>query len=360
MSGLAADAARARRRDDAFLPTVCPGHSRPVVGCHFQRDDVGGTLYMISASLDKKPMLRNGDTGDWIGTFEGHKGAVWSAKLNASVTRAATGAADFSAKIWDAIDGTELCTLKHRHIVKSVAFSRDDRRLVTGARDKKLRVFDLEAACSGGGGGDGVGSSTGEGGDGTSSSSSVEPVTVCEHPKGVTRAEYTSDTNLVFTGCDDGMLRTWDMRSGQVVQTLQFRSGVSDLDVSLDDTMLAVSAGKEVHFFDATAPGRLVPLKTHACKLAIESVALHPNKRAFLTAGTDLWVHQWSYETLEEVEVKKGHHGPVHTVRYAPHGESFASGADDATLRLWTKRDRLERQTKVEAKKETEGYEGEQ
>jgi serine-threonine kinase receptor-associated protein len=99
------------------IPLICSGHSRPVPDLSYSSQHDG--FYLISACLGKlyiiemqnvtckisdgKPMLRNGENGDWIGTFMGHKGAVWSAQLNGDSTLAITGSADYTAYVLDLI-----------------------------------------------------------------------------------------------------------------------------------------------------------------------------------------------------------------------------------------------------------------
>lgn len=78
-------------------PLVLTGHSRPVPSIAFSGLHSDGSYLLISSCKDGKAMLRDGATGDWHGTFVGHKGAVWSAKLDEDGSRAITGSADFSA-----------------------------------------------------------------------------------------------------------------------------------------------------------------------------------------------------------------------------------------------------------------------
>ncbi len=54
----------------------------------------------------------------------GHKGAIWSAKVDCLTrTLAVTASGDFTARLWCATSGKELHEFKHKHVVKSVDFS---------------------------------------------------------------------------------------------------------------------------------------------------------------------------------------------------------------------------------------------
>lgn len=54
----------------------------------------------------------------------------------------------------------------------------------------------------------------------------------------------------------------------------------------------------------------------------------------FVTGSSDdPWVRVHGYQHGDELEVLKGHHGPVHCVEYSPDGEMYASGSEDGKLR---------------------------
>ena len=80
------------------VPLVAPGHTRPVTHLSFSPLQDDGTYVLISSCKDGNPMLREW-TGDWIGTFIGHKGAVWQAKLSPDASSAATASMDYTVYV---------------------------------------------------------------------------------------------------------------------------------------------------------------------------------------------------------------------------------------------------------------------
>jgi len=71
--------------------------------------------------------------------------------------------------------------------------------------------------------------------------------------------------------------------------------------------------------------------KRHTLTLPPSSVSLHPRLADRFIAGSvgDGWLRIHDFETGDEKETLKGHHGPAHAVSYSPDGELAASGSED-------------------------------
>ncbi|KAE8132949.1 WD40-repeat-containing domain protein [Aspergillus pseudotamarii] len=321
------------------VPLTCHGHSRPVPHIDFSSTVEDDQYYLISACKDNNPMLRDGITGDWIGTFLGHKGAVWQARLSTDATIAATAAADFSAKVWDTHTGECLHTLQHSHIVRAVAFPMQPspQVLATGGFEKKLRIFDLSRSNSG-----------------SNSSSPTFPSSAGENGTGVTSYEigpgvhggtiksivWNQDYNILTTAAEDRKIRWWDLRSRHPVieYTVEGTIGSCELNTLAvrpnDPGILTVAAGKSVYLFDGSSPGRL--LKKSDFGYEVASAAVN-NETGRLVTGSadDTWARVYDLRTDEELEVQKGHHGPIWSVSFSPDGKLYGTGSEDGTIKLW-------------------------
>ena len=218
-------------------------------------------------------MLRQGDTGDWVGTFEGHKGAVWGVALNGDATLAASGAADFSGKVWNAVSGEEKFSFQHKHIVKTVAFDKPCQRLVTGSNEKLIRIFSLQQPSS-------------------------DPDILTGHSGSIKRAIFFRNDRCILSCAEDKTMRVWDRSTGAEVQRIDFTTTPNSLELSADQNVVTVAHGNSVSFFDADT---LAWQKEVKIPTLVAAASLHPNKHMFVCGGEDFKLYKYDYVTGNEI-----------------------------------------------------------
>lgn len=228
-------------------------------------------LFVIFA--DGSPMLRHGDTGDWVGTFEGHKGAVWGVALNRNASLAASGAADFTGKVWNAVSGAEIHSFQHKHIVKSVAFDKSSENIVTGSNEKLVRVFNLEQP-------------------------DAEPELYGGHAGAIKRALFCRDDKCIISAADDKTVRLWDRMTGIEVQRLQFANNPNSLEISRDNHILTITHGSSISFWEVDTLKKLKEVKVPT---NVASASLHPDKHVFVCGGEDFKMYKFDYITGNEI-----------------------------------------------------------
>lgn len=313
------------------IPIVCPGHTRPLAELQFCYVPEENRTLLVSACHDRLPMMRDGVTGNWIGTFVGHKGAVWCCRLDPTGNLAATSSGDFSVQVWDAITGKSLYTFPHLHIVKTCDFSPDSRYLATGGHEGLVRIYTILQPKQ---------------------EPKIFKVFDASTPESekkiitISKVNWLNNTTIVV-GCADGKVRIYDTPSIlstttalspiKILETQENGAEIRDMELSSTKEILTVASGSTVYFFDLITFTLIKQHKMESIHFRDEGGAsLHPDCTKFIAGGSDLWVRVFDYETGAELECLKGHHGPIRCLRYSPDGTIYATGSEDGTIRLWT------------------------
>ncbi|MFC7451405.1 TIR domain-containing protein [Rhodococcus daqingensis] len=162
-------------------------------------------------------------------------------------------------------------------------------------------------------------------------------VQVITAPSDVNGVAISPDGRLVLSAGDDGLIRRWDLESGEPVgDPLE---GHSEKALGAEYTrngqwIAAVAADKSVRIWDAHT-GAAVHMLTGLGD-DVSSIAISPDGALLATGHRDGTARLWKVETGEQLgEPIRGHNGWVYVVAFSPDGSRLATGGVDGAVRLW-------------------------
>lgn len=295
------------------LPVDCLGHKGNVVDLAYSKVCTSG-YYLASACDDGQAMLRHGDTGDWVGTFEKDGNAMQCLDINQDATRLVTGGEDFTAHIWDAVDGKHLSKIKLSSPIRCVAIATHSYQVAVGCwdhdhehkSDDEIRIYTL-------------------------SNRSITNILTGLN-RGVRDVLFCRDDRALLSSSHDRKIRLWDLLSGRQTHSIVLPHHAKSMELCADGRTVTIAYGHSVVFIDVH---RFEVLQHRKLPVRVVGASLHPKKQSFVCAGSNNYIYKCDYSTNEILESFEAHNDNIRCIKYSPDGEVYASAADNGGLRLW-------------------------
>ena len=203
----------------------------------------------------------------------------------------------------------KIISLGHTAAVRSVVFSPDGQRALTGSDDKTVRLWNVESgSCLG----------------------------VLEgHTNSVQSVAWSPDGEHALSGSDDNTVRLWDVQSGRCLRVLDGHTDCVRSVAWSPDGARALSGSEDttILMWDVQNGGCLRVLQGHKSK--VFSVAWSPDGLRALSGTSDSIIRVWDIQSGRCLQVLEGHTNMVMSVAWSPNGQSALSGSGDKTVRLW-------------------------
>ena len=211
--------------------------------------------------------------------------------------------------LWDCATGRELPPFATTHSVRSLAFSPDGKKLLTGGDDHAARLWGL--------------------------ASGQEIRAFKNHEHVVWVVAFSPDGRKLATGSVDKTVRLWEVETGRELASVKGQQKpILSLAFSPDGKMLAVgSADSTVKLLDLTTGRELHTLTGLAGH--VQGLAFSPDGQRLATGSGDGVIRLWNPFLGQQLIMLRGHMDLVSMVAFTPDGRTLISGSNDTNVRRW-------------------------
>ena len=177
---------------------------------------------------------------------------------------------------------------------------------MTGGKDKKVKIFDLQKP-------------------------EKEISTFSGHTSTINCVKYLKNENVFISSSDDKTIKLWDKRISESIKTMTFESEIPEFKIINSTILFPIS--NSVKFLDLNFD---IKNEINDLPNQLESISLSNDENILITCGEDCDVRIYSMKEKKEIDCHKGHHGIVHSISFSPKNDCYISGSDDSTIRIHT------------------------